>query len=130
MSTRAQIKVVDSNGNSLLFYRHSDGYPSGALPTLKRFMAMVASGQLQNNVEQSAGWLVMLGSQEEGYTAPDNKYTPWKVGAIEPACGMHGDIEYFYTLDLAKLTIKVQSVSSVSDAGNIKGKVVETIKEF
>lgn len=122
MSTRAQIKVTDSFGDSLLFYRHSDGYPEGALPTLKTFMSMVKSGQLRNNVEQSAGWLILLGSKEDGYAAPYNKYTPWKVGAIEPAYCMHDDIEYFYILDLNKLTITVQTVPGF--------KTIKTIKKF
>ena len=41
MSTRANILVKDAFGEKLWFYRHSDGYPSGALPLLRVFMKAV-----------------------------------------------------------------------------------------
>ena len=41
MSTRANIKVKDSY-DTLWFYRHSDGYPEGAIPTIDKFMQLVA----------------------------------------------------------------------------------------
>jgi hypothetical protein len=131
MSTRAQIIIRDKN-QSLWFYRHSDGYPDGTLPTLEKFMRLVKDGRIRNNVEQSAGWLVILGSVEyqtvskksfpesgKDYTKRNDENiadalrdfcpTDWKVGAYEPcACrAEHGDIEYLYDLDIESLTIKV-----------------------
>jgi hypothetical protein len=116
MSTRAQIKVTDGR-DSLLFYRHSDGYPEGALPTLQAFMERVKNGTIRDNVGQASGWLIMLGSQEDGYSQPLG-YN-WKVGAIEPATCVHGDIEYFYICDLKACTIKVYEACDIDEQGNV-----------
>jgi hypothetical protein len=45
---------------------------------------------------------------------------------------MHGDIEYFYTLDLSKLTIKVEKVFNELDDGFTPNtfETLEVIKEF
>jgi len=113
MSTRANILITDSNGGKLWFYRHSDGYPDGTLPTLNKFLDMVKSGAIRNNVGQAAGWLIIIGRDEyvsdaEGQLA--NALTSWKVGAYEPTTGKHGDIEYLYTINLEKKTIKVKQI--------------------
>jgi len=131
MSTRANI-IIQNGEEKLWFYRHSDGYPEGTLPTLEKFLCYVKDGRIRNNVGQAAGWLVILGAQEYNYDKPwkDEKKAPasdlkfddyqpghdigtdgWKVGAYEPtAWGQHGDIQYLYTVDLAKLTIEVKEV--------------------
>lgn len=109
MSTRANIKVKDKN-DAQLFYRHSDGYPEGALPTLKKFMRWVDKGKIRDNVEQASGWLIAIGSDEyDKYLEPDegDDFMGWKVGAYEPATCIHGDIEYLYELNLNKLSIEV-----------------------
>lgn len=111
MSTRCQIIIKDEE-DELWFYRHSDGYPSGTLPTLEKFMTWVKEGKIRDNVEQASGWLIIIGSRElrdllKGL--PDN-YMDWKVGAYEPSVPYeHGDIEYLYELDLINLTIKITS---------------------
>jgi hypothetical protein len=132
MSTRANIIVKDKY-DKLFFYRHSDGYPDGALPPLKIFMEWVRDGKIRNNVGQAAGWLVVLGAIEynniPGYkldgeeqdsvrygdlSTIEPKETPygepmeWKVGSIEPTTGLHGDVEYVYILDLDKQIIEVR----------------------
>ena len=123
MSTRANIVIKDEN-DSLWFYRHSDGYPEGTLPTLKKFMRWLQEGRIRNNVTQAAGWLVVIGNEEyrgKSYNAHysdddkkivgvDVQHEPghagsmsgWKVGAYEPTIGQHGDIDFLYTLDLTK----------------------------
>ena len=63
MSTRANIIIKDSE-DRLFFYRHSDGYPEGVMPTLNIFMSWLKSGKIRNNANQSAGWLIMLGAIE------------------------------------------------------------------
>jgi hypothetical protein len=63
MSTRANIVIKDKH-SQLIFYRHSDGYPEGTLPSLKKFMSWVKAGTIRNNVSQAAGWLIMVGAQE------------------------------------------------------------------
>jgi hypothetical protein len=134
MSTRANIIIKDERFNdSLIFYRHSDGYPEGTLPTLKKFMLYVCSGKIRDNVEQSAGWLILAGAKEyqkvymgggkyrmkNDITKPEKEPSDpkdfsggmeWKCGSYEPATGIHGDIEYLYTLNLTKKTILVQEV--------------------
>ena len=108
MSTRCQVIVKDQY-DEVWFYRHSDGYPEGATPTLIQFMNLVKSGVLRNNAEQSSGWLVLIGAKEYGMSL-DN-IADWKVGAYEPcAPKRHGDIEFLYTLDLEKLTITVKDI--------------------
>ena len=105
MSTRANIKLTDEFGDTLWFYRHSDGYPEGAMPTLNKFLDYVKDGKIRDNVGQAAGWLILLGHQEyqaEGYATPEPRGGGygWKVGAIEPTTGEHGDIEWLYTINL------------------------------
>lgn len=130
MSTRANIILKDSR-DKLMFYRHSDGYPEGTLPTLKTFISWVKVGKIRNNVQQSAGWLILIGANEYKTTKPEgwakevdptNKWKAdynikiepedWKCGAYEPAVEMAGDIEYLYTVDLEALSISVEKVTT------------------
>ena len=60
MSTRANIVIKDEY-SELWFYRHSDGYPEGTLPTLTEFLDAVKAGLIRNNVSQAAGWLIIIG---------------------------------------------------------------------
>jgi hypothetical protein len=122
MSTRANIVITDGE-DELIFYRHSDGYPTGTLPTLKEFLALVISGTIRNNVSQSAGWLILVGANEYGVTYNSNGIThtldsccgspgmAWKVGAYEPSTGIHGDIEHFYVVDLSQKNIRHTKVT-------------------
>lgn len=126
MSTRANILVKDQD-DQLWFYRHSDGYPEGIMPLLEKFMEWVKTGKIRDNVSQASGWLIILGAMEYN-SIPSAEYKPdkvfhkfthkgsvkfesvkdpndWKVGAIEPTTGKHGDIAYLYTVDLEKKTI-------------------------
>jgi len=142
MSTRCNIIITDKSKDKLIFYRHSDGYPEGTLPTLKKFMSWVRDEKIRNNVPQAAGWLIMIGATEYGsvyvgagkyeqkptVTEPQidlDHITGWQVGAYEPTTDIHSDIEYLYTLDLSKLTITVQEVT-----GKNKYKTIDTIKDF
>jgi len=120
MSTRANI-VIKEGESELWFYRHSDGYPEGTMPTLNIFLEWVRSGKIRDNVTQSAGWLVLIGAMEYA-TVPDYETeTPlkanpewkrglinsisapngWKASAYEPteARHCHWDIEYLYTIN-------------------------------
>lgn len=112
MSTRCNIKVKDES-DTLWFYRHSDGYPEVALEPLERFMQFVADGKIRDNVGQACGWLTEFGRQEYSVNVEDlnsNDGWSWKIGSIEPTTGIHGDIEYLYTLDLKDKSIKVEDV--------------------
>ncbi len=123
MSTRCNIIIKEGN-QKLFFYRHSDGYPEGAMPLLKTFCQWVKEGKIRGNLSQSAGWLVLLGAMEynaipefkteepafknsHAYGDVNTIQPPadWKCGAIEPTTGIHGDIKYLYVIDLAKATL-------------------------
>ena len=145
MSTRANVVLKESysykveNGkmqdvtNELIFYRHSDGYPEGTLPTLNIFMEWLKSNKIRNNLSQSAGWLVVLGAIEYGtippYKRQESKFegaprygdlntiekpkdngSKWKVGAYEPTTCIHGDIEWLYTIDVENKTLEYHEV--------------------
>ena len=126
MSTRANI-LIKSGTSQLWFYRHSNGYPEGTLPTLNKFMEWLKSGRIRDNVGQAAGWLIILGHQEYRPTPYNRKKNPywspqfqpgksdsisgWKVGAYEPTeWKLHGDTAYLYTIDLETKTLTVQEV--------------------
>jgi len=133
MSTRSQIVIKNSEddstewGHEQWFYRHSDGYPEGNLPQLFKFMTWLREERIRNNVEQSAGWLILIGAEEYGYrydysgdtakeipkkslTEPDkeDKVMGWKCGAYEISISKkHGDIEWFYVIDLKDNTLLI-----------------------
>jgi len=139
MSTRANIVLKESYNDStgrkieqkLFFYRHSDGYPEGTLPTLNIFMDWLKTGKIRNSLSQAAGWLIILGAIEYGtipkyktkkpfktsdceegiletIDKPRDNGSTWKVGAYEPTTNLHGDIQYIYKINLTtkKLTIQ------------------------
>jgi len=113
MSTRSQVIIKDSYSEQW-FYRHCDGYPEGIMPSLQKFIGWVRTGAIRDNVEQSCGWLVVLGAKE--YDTPREPDTlghlsGWKVGAYEPCeKERHGDIEFIYVIDLGDKSIKGYSV--------------------
>lgn len=149
MSTRANIKLKDGYSTAW-YYRHSDGYPSGALPTLAKFMHAVNQGKIRKDNSQGGGWLILLGAQEYAYTGhydkekgyiaipyteikqicegfnSDDAVSGWKVGSIEPTDCQHGDIEFLYTLDLRKGIIEWEHVNS-SDCGLLDHEEIEDI---
>lgn len=111
MSTRCNVIIKDQY-DELIFYRHSDGYPEGVADTLNQFVQFVRDNKLRDNVEQSAGWLIVLGHEE--YYGHNNlarmraSISPpgRKVGAYEPATCIHSDIQYLYEIDLDKKTLR------------------------
>lgn len=136
MSTRCNIVVKETYNyknekgkeitqcNKLFFYRHSDGYPEGTMPILTIFMRWLKEGKIRADVQQSTGWLILLGAMEyntipkfeiekprfeggKSYGDIDTIQEPldWKCGSIEPTTCIHGDIEYLYVIDLNKKEI-------------------------
>lgn len=107
MSTRCQVIIKDAY-SEVWFYRHSDGYPEGVMPSLEKFLSWVKEDRIRDNAEQASGWLVLIGHQEYEVPSEPSKGSSmgWKIGAYEPcAPERHSDIEYLYTVDLAKGTI-------------------------
>ena len=117
MSTRAAIIIRDQHNDELCFYRHSDGYPEGTMPSLEKFLGWVKDGRIQNSVEQAAGWLIMLGASEYNTAREpiigDNM--GWKVGAYEPATEIHGDCDFLYVIDLHSKTIHIEGHGPLPD---------------
>lgn len=117
MSTRASIMITDGH-DSLWFYRHSDGYPESVLPDLAKFLGWVREGKVRNNVQQSAGWLVVMGHQEYAgdcdgplwEPGTGKSFTSWKVGAYEPATGPAGDAAHVYLVNLSDLTVTLDGM--------------------
>jgi len=142
MSTRANI-VIKDRYSKLFFYRHSDGYPEGTIPTLKVFHDWLCKGKIRDNAGQSAGWLVLIGAMEyntlpsfeiekdkwssygkvETIQAPED----WKCGSYEPTTGIHGDIEYLYVIDLTEKSIKCYE--QWNDEGEGEGIPIEVIEK-
>lgn len=127
MSTRANVLLVDAHTNPnnppLVFYRHSDGYPEGVEPTLKKFCEWIKSEKIRNNLMQAAGWLVILGLKEHAEQAtlhpgiyvgsynslttvedlePGGESLGWKVGYYEPVVGVTDWAEFVYVVDVTK----------------------------
>ena len=140
MSTRCNVIIKDKH-NYQVFYRHSDGYPSGVEKSLKTFLSWVdadrfgGNGKIRNNVYQSAGWLVIIGAIEYQTVHPDSfagwnekswyakepetypEPNDWKVGAYEPCSGLTGWIEYLYIIDLENRELLV--CPNFSEAENL-----------
>ena len=73
-------------------------------------MEWVKAGRIRSNLSQAAGWLILLGNQEDGYSntlVPDSdKVSGWKAGAYEPAFLAACDADYTYVVDLATKDIR------------------------
>ena len=131
MSTRANILIKDGNDKQW-FYRHSDGYPSSTAENLKIFIGWLNDGLIRRNVGQGASWLIILGNNDtndmisrmrkegsksakhENFGGGKHPYKGsggWKVGSYEITTEQHGDIEYLYTIDMKKKTVKIQHLS-------------------
>ncbi len=102
MSTRCHIRV---QGNPVLIYKHSDGYPDGVLPTLKEVTGYFLDHRGWDPdylLAQIVRWFGHL-EFEEKYPGDDPEFAErmhhhhrtlgWGLGTEE-----HGDIEYSYTV--------------------------------
>lgn len=131
MSTRCNVIIKDSDFGTtreLIFYRHCDGYPEGVAKTLGTFLKYVKSGRFRDNVGQSAGWLIVLGHQEDGAES-NSDFFDWKVGSYEPSTCIHGDIEYLYEIDLTKKTIEGWNHNGESKGKSVTKKLNDLIKK-
>ena len=125
MSTRCQIGV---NGNDCLIYKHSDGYPGGEHGVLEVLApaARTFADKRGNDPEYALAQIMrafarkdeerrkeMLAYYEEedtenelGYnmaeTYKEPRMTGWGI-----TTSIHGDIEYFYWIDLEKRVIEI-----------------------
>jgi len=126
MSTRSQVIIKDAYDEQW-FYRHSDGYPSGNLPQLQKLIKWYDEGLIRDNVEQSAGWLILIGAREydhyhefengkvrkipkDDICKPSKKdLSSWKCGSYEISVPReHGDIEYLYIINIEDKTLTIK----------------------
>lgn len=104
MNTRCNIHFTDGDGVCSNIYRHCDGYPKGVLPYLEKFFdeirKQVPHDTRFNSPEQlAARFLVWQASQ---FTSKYNKEQLDFLG-VSPAMSDHGDIEYVYQVDCARV---------------------------
>lgn len=100
MSTRCQIAF---DGNKVFVYRHSDGYPTGVLPSLMDFVNrfMAARGY---DAEYLVARLVQHFTNEYDrdmaamYERMGEKRTKMEVLGFGVDTELHGDINYLYTV--------------------------------
>lgn len=159
MSTRCNIVVKEtynykdtkgkpvSQTSKLFFYRHSDGYPEGAMPILNVFMKWLKSGKIRTDLQQASGWLILLGAMEYNTLPEFNTEKPhfegghaygdigtiqdpkdWKCGSIEPTTCIHGDIDYLYVIDLNKK--EIACFERWTDEGEGKGEPLNLQKQL
>lgn len=123
ISTRSQILFVgDRDDNQLLTYKHSDGYPSGVIPLLRRYYHWMPR---TNDFEYfTATWFYYVKRRYEkhfledgtGYAA-DTQALPMETDELGHNHGaalnygvcadntIHGDIEHLYVVHLSTETI-------------------------
>jgi hypothetical protein len=126
MSTHAMVIITDGV-DKVQFFRHSDGYPKETMKTLGKFMEWLKAGKIRDNVQQAAGWIILLGYKERLDSAERlRKHYPnmparipfeptaenidpmgWSAGAYEP-CDIdnkYGNI-HTYTINLVEKTLE------------------------
>lgn len=130
MTTRAHIEVREC-GDSLLFYKHEDGYPEGVMPMLMWFVERIRSGKIRSDIEQASGWLIVYGANELNKDRSPSDY--WKAGFIEPATSVHPDIEFYYIVDIVEMTVKAYKVKMMPPKRRIRSMpraALEFIQEY
>lgn len=93
MSTRSNIKLVDNCGEILL-YKHHDGYPTGEHGIIEFLKPFLAKSM------KSAEWLAEMLIKETECRA---------------SSALHGDIEYYYEVNVETDKIDVYESSWDSD---------------
>lgn len=127
MSTRCQIEFSSIYKNekkekrteSILVYHHSDGYPEGVIPELKKFLKWIG-GRIEDleytaanfiywskrNFEEKYYYEEWGGGKNKKWSEPQNFNSILLIGfGICEKDNFHGDIEYFYNV-INNLTIK------------------------
>jgi len=116
MSTRCNI-IVKAKGKKITLYHHWDGYPEGVGQDLVNKLQKVFDNDYFCLWTHIVNKLVK-DREDEGY---------------EITTGLHGDIEYLYTIDTDKKTLKFQSVGYEKDGDEWKqtfSKKYDVVKEL
>ena len=107
MSTRCNIIVRDKDSQFTL-YRHCDGYKEVTFEHLKDF---IKTYNFTNNYYAQASSIVTeLIRINLKKNTTDQDYNPYEL-----TNGIHGDIEYLYTIDLELKTIRVENYGYLRD---------------
>ena len=116
MGTRCNI-IVKAKGKKITLYHHWDGYPEGVGQDLVNKLQKVFDNDYFCHWTHIVNKLVK-DREDEGY---------------EITTGLHGDIEYLYTIDTDKKTLKFQSVGYEKDGDEWKqtfSKKYDVVKEL
>jgi len=127
MSTRCQLRFTESGSDrAAQVYRHSDGYPEGVFSLLEHLQELLQTTETQRDASYAAEFIFIdklwyleprfrcrdgvysdLPDSVAGVLEPENwqevKGTPSYLlghGVEDPSCGLHGDEEYIYVIDL------------------------------
>lgn len=92
MSTRCQIQFR-SGGTRRTVYRHSDGYPAAVLPDLREFLAWCT----RRDPEYATANFIYWSKCEAWIRSSASEQIGFGVCAEDE---LHGDIEFFYVVDL------------------------------
>lgn len=144
MSTRSQIKV---KGSDIMIYKHSDGYPSGVMPTLKKtvewfieergnepdyalaqIMRAFARRDERKRKEGLAEHKAMLENFEGEEDSTEYKHLKMWVDMYSKQsptgwgldCIRHGDIDYMYIVDLKNGIITIEGRDGVEEVIKVK----------
>ena len=105
MSTRAMVHFVYTDSPTKIvanIYRHSDGYPEGMVPDLRRFFADVKAQTKDtrfNNPEYlAAKFIVWQAGQYTDKTEWHEQKNPLDFLGLGVAMVDHSDVEYIYTV--------------------------------
>ena len=104
MSTRCQVKVMgtDVNGShAFTLYHHCDGYPSYMLPIIGK--AYTDKWQAERPGKAAA---MLCAADPTGYE-------------VEQGHSLHGDIEYYYVVDVTGGNWKITAYDAPFDADSI-----------
>jgi hypothetical protein len=119
MSTRAQITIEGQCGPTIYLYKHSDGYPEGVLPTLRPFVKFFFKNRGFDPEYFMARLTMAFGADEAQWKAKELAKAKARVAGGDKIaqstvdfyegekntigfgldCGLHGDIEYLYTVN-------------------------------
>jgi hypothetical protein len=102
MSTRCNIGIYEEKEEKLenpdvILYKHSDGYPEGTLPLLKKFMENPKNDRNRYDYEYQSAWLLHTLINQGIEDSITFGYETIHVG-YGICKEIHGDIEYYYAI--------------------------------
>jgi hypothetical protein len=128
MSTRSQLRFTDEKTDRVSqVYRHSDGYPEGIIPLLEHLQELLHATGTHRDSGYAAAQFILLDKLryiERTFGCEDGLYSDlpdtieavldpesWEDlnrtpsyllghGVEDPSCGIHGDEEYIYVVEL------------------------------